>query len=190
MTNERGHSDQPQARERSHEDPRSRKALVDWENWQPTMWATLLVARRHGEILLIEKQRGLGAGKITAPGGKIEPGETALAAAIREVKEEVGLNIHSADEVGTLRFHFLDGLRLHCRVFLSDDFSGKASNSDEAIPFWCAETAIPYDQMWQDDRYWLPAILRGHHFSCECLFDDEQMLSMQLNLRVPASDDL
>ena len=34
---------------------------------------------------------GLGAGKINAPGGKLEAGETALAAAIRETQEEIGV---------------------------------------------------------------------------------------------------
>ncbi len=43
----------------------------------------LLVARRHAEAI-----RG---GLWEFPGGKIEPGETAAAAALREVEEEVGL---------------------------------------------------------------------------------------------------
>lgn len=43
----------------------------------------LLIARRHAEAI-----RG---GLWEFPGGKIEPGETAAAAALREVEEEVGL---------------------------------------------------------------------------------------------------
>ncbi len=35
---------------------------------------------RDDETLLIRKKRGLGAGKITAPGGRIEAGETPEAA--------------------------------------------------------------------------------------------------------------
>lgn len=31
---------------------------------------------RGGEILLIEKKRGHGAGKVNGPGGKIDPGES------------------------------------------------------------------------------------------------------------------
>ena len=40
-------------------------------------------------ILLIEKKRGLGAGKINGPGGKIDPGETPMEAVMRETLEEL-----------------------------------------------------------------------------------------------------
>ena len=53
---------------------------IDWERWQPRERATLLFVIRGGEILLIRKLRGLGAGKINGPGGRIDAGETPLAA--------------------------------------------------------------------------------------------------------------
>ena len=62
---------------------------VDWERWEPRQRATLLFVVRRDEILLIHKKRGLGAGKINGPGGRLEPGETPLACAIREVEEEL-----------------------------------------------------------------------------------------------------
>src|SRR5690606_39061541 len=57
--------------------------------WTPRDRATLLFVRRGHQILLIRKKRGLGAGKINAPGGRIEPGETPEQAARRELLEEV-----------------------------------------------------------------------------------------------------
>ena len=48
---------------------------IDWSTWQGEMLATLMFIIQDGRILLIEKKRGLGAGKINGPGGKIEPGE-------------------------------------------------------------------------------------------------------------------
>ena len=57
---------------------------VDWDDWRGEMHATLMFVLRDGRILLIEKKRGLGAGKINGPGGKIEPGETPLQAVMRE----------------------------------------------------------------------------------------------------------
>ena len=68
------------------------KALIepiDWSQWQPDQHATLLLVIKNNKILLIEKKRGLGAGKFNGPGGKLDPGETPLAAAIREVEEEL-----------------------------------------------------------------------------------------------------
>ena len=64
---------------------------IDWPSWSPGDRATLLFVIRDGEVLLIRKKRGLGAGKINGPGGRIEAGESPLEAAIREVQEEVGV---------------------------------------------------------------------------------------------------
>jgi 8-oxo-dGTP diphosphatase len=64
---------------------------MDWNSWIPRERANLCFILRHGRVLLIRKKRGLGAGKINGPGGKIEAGESALASAIRETQEEVGV---------------------------------------------------------------------------------------------------
>ena len=61
---------------------------INWKDWQPTEVATLLFVIRGDQILLIRKKRGLGAGKINGPGGRIEPGETPHECAIRETQEE------------------------------------------------------------------------------------------------------
>ena len=50
---------------------------------------TLLFVIRAGQILLIHKKRGLGAGKINGPGGRLHLGESPLHGAVREVKEEL-----------------------------------------------------------------------------------------------------
>lgn len=47
----------------------------------------------HGRILLVRKR---GTGKFMQPGGKLEPGEAPLDAAIREVAEEIGINLAPA----------------------------------------------------------------------------------------------
>ncbi|MBT4161861.1 MAG: NUDIX hydrolase, partial [Gammaproteobacteria bacterium] len=47
-------------------------AAIDWENWEPEEVATLLFVVRDGRVLLIRKKRGLGAGKINGPGGRLE----------------------------------------------------------------------------------------------------------------------
>jgi 8-oxo-dGTP diphosphatase len=57
----------------------------DWKAWKPADVATLLFIIEGDRILLIEKKRGLGSGKVNAPGGRLEPGETAFEAAIREL---------------------------------------------------------------------------------------------------------
>tara|TARA_B100000674_G_scaffold478036_1_gene474683 strand:- start:984 stop:1259 length:276 start_codon:yes stop_codon:yes gene_type:complete len=71
------------------EDFSSVPSPIDWGQWTPDMRATLMFIRDGNEVLLMRKLRGIGAGKINAPGGKIEPGETPLEGAIRETQEEL-----------------------------------------------------------------------------------------------------
>ena len=151
-------------------------ADIDWSVWTPTMRGTLMFVLDERRVLLIRKKRGLGAGKINAPGGKIDPGETALQAAIRETQEEVGVTPLGPVERGELRFQFVDGLRLHVRVFVARDWTGEPHESDEAIPIWTRLDALPYDEMWADDRVWVPELLAGRRFALRALFTDDTML--------------
>ena len=62
---------------------------IDWDSWMPQQRATLCFVERAARLLLIHKKRGIGAGKINGPGGRIDPGESALECAVREVREEL-----------------------------------------------------------------------------------------------------
>lgn len=154
---------------------------MDWTDWEPNLRANLLFLQRGEEVLLIRKKRGIGAGKINAPGGKIEAGETAAEGAIRETQEEVGLSATGLRQMGELHFQFTDGMALHCSVFHSDQFSGEAIETDEAIPIWTEIAKIPYEEMWEDDIHWLPQMLAGQTFRGYFEFDGDRMLSKQLS---------
>ena len=155
---------------------------MNWSTWQPRERANLCFIVKDGRILLIRKKRGLGAGKINGPGGRLEPGETALAAAIREVQEEIGVTPLEVEECGVLHFQFTDGYSLHCVVFLARDFTGELIETDEATPLWFETGEIPYDEMWADDRHWLPEMLAGKKFRAWFEFDGERMLSRDVRL--------
>lgn len=149
---------------------------VDWDAWVPQVPATLLFVVRGGEILLIRKKRGLGAGKINGPGGKLDPGETALECAVRETREELGVDPVGVEQLGELRFQFTDGLSILGSVFRARDCRGKAVETEEAVPLWTPVDAIPYGEMWADDAIWLPWLLEGRRFAGRMLFDGDTML--------------
>lgn len=160
---------------------------IDWSAWTPKDNATLLFVVQQGRALLMRKKRGLGAGKILAPGGRIEPGETPLDAAVREVIEELGVTPVAPRARGTLAFEFVDGYRLFCHVFSSDRCEGEPRETDEAIPRWTALDAIPYDEMWADDILWLPRMLAGYRFDGRFVFDGDRMLSHEISFDDPGA---
>ena len=99
---------------------------------------------KDGGILLIEKKRGLGAGKINGPGGKIDPGETPLQSVIRETQEELLITPLGARKLGELWFAMSDCPDILCHVFRADDHEGEPTETDEAVPVWTPLGDIPY----------------------------------------------
>lgn len=155
-------------------------AAIDWQRWTPTDRATLLFVVQGGHVLLIRKKRGLGAGKINGPGGRIDAGETPMQAAIREVQEEVAVRPTGVTERGELRFQFVDGYAIHVYVFAARGCEGEARETDEAVPMWTPLHRIPYEQMWADDALWLPWLLDARSFCGSFVFDGDAMLDHDL----------
>lgn len=155
---------------------------IDWPGWTPVDRATLLFVVRGDEILLIRKKRGLGAGKVNGPGGRLHDGEAPLEAAVREVEEELRVTPRGIREHGELRFQFVDGYSIHVWVFRAADCEGTAEETDEAVPLWTALEAIPYGEMWADDVHWLPHLIAGRRFDGRFLFDGDTMLDHSLTV--------
>ena len=157
---------------------------VDWTNWSGEMHATLMFIVKDGRILLIEKKRGLGAGKINGPGGKIDPGETPLQAVIRETQEELMITPHEPRKIGELRFVMSMCPDILCHVYRSDDFTGTPTETDEAVPAWTPVGEIPYQRMWEDDRHWLPLLINEQSFLGRFVFAGETMLWKDMDTTV------
>lgn len=153
---------------------------IDWKQWKPKDVATLVFVFRGTEVLLIRKKRGLGAGKINAPGGKVDPGETLEQAAIRELEEEVCVRVQQLAYVGEHRFQFVDGYSMHVHVYRTDEYSGIPQETEEALPMWYAIDEMPYEEMWEDDRIWIPYMLQGTVFSGRYIFEHAKMLDFVL----------
>ena len=126
--------------------------------------ATLCYIVKEGRVLLIHKKRGIGAGKINAPGGKVDPGEAPLDAAVRETREETGVTPSDPQLRGELWFRFSPENILHCYIYLAGDCAGTPQETDEALPEWFAVEALPFHRMWGDDRHWIPLLLAGKRF--------------------------
>jgi len=154
----------------------------------PLPEATLLFLLRGNSprhILLGHKKTGLGAGKVGGIGGKVEPGESVAAAAIREMEEETGVRVaeEDLDYVACLDFVFPYkpswGQRVH--AYLAYRWQGEPSESDEMAPVWVAVEDIPYEQMWQDSIHWLPRVLKGERVRARFVFgpDNETVTEVE-----------
>jgi len=156
-------------------------ADIDWARWTGVP-CTLVFVVRGGEVLLIRKKRGLGAGKVNGPGGKIDAGETPLAGAAREVREEVRAAPLGLEAAGRARFQFAEGYATDVHVFRASGLEGTPAATPEADPFWARLDAIPYAEMWEDDALWLPHLLAGRAFAGRFLFDGDELLDWAIEL--------
>jgi 8-oxo-dGTP diphosphatase len=124
------------------------------------------------EVLLGEKKKGLGLGKIVGPGGKLEPGESPVQAVVREVLEESGLRVREDNltALGRIRYEFphRPAWSQTSWVFSTFDWHGEIVESDELLLRWHPVDDIPFDRMWDDARHWLPTALNGEY--CERRF--------------------
>jgi 8-oxo-dGTP diphosphatase len=84
---------------------------------RPLLAASVAVLRDH-HVLVAVRGRGLMAGRYSLPGGLVEPGETLAEAALRELREEVGVEaeiiafldhveVIERDDDGRIRHHFV-----------------------------------------------------------------------------------
>jgi 8-oxo-dGTP diphosphatase len=153
---------------------------VDFERWRVDDVATLCFVRDGHRVLLIRKRRGHGAGKINAPGGKAETGESPFDCARRETREEVG--IEPLDPVcrAELCFQDTNGYAMRGYAFVADRFTGVPVATAEALPFWCDVDALPFEEMWDDDRFWLPRVLAGECLVGEFLMHEDRLVAHRL----------
>ncbi len=134
---------------------------------------------QNGKILLHYKKRGHGMGYWNGVGGKLEEGETPEECAIREAREEMGANIKNIKQVGELFFYDVSDVDWHVWVFRAE-LDGEPQESDESIPEWFDIVNIPYCNMWEDDKYWLPLVIDKLKFKGEFWFNGKTMSRMKI----------
>jgi len=125
-----------------------------------------LIKKSKGQIVdmcLAMKKRGFGANRWNGVGGKIEGNETIEQAAIREAKEEIGVDVKNMEKVAELSFFFPhdpSGDQM-VHVYVSENWDNEPIETEEMNPKWFSCSKIPFKEMWPDDIYWLPKMIKG-----------------------------
>ena len=146
---------------------------------KPITQATLcvIVDKEKNSILLGMKKRGFGVGKYNGFGGKVMPGETYEQAALRELQQESGLDydISELEKVGEFDFYFPHKPEFNQTVhtYLIEKIRGNPQESEEMTVKWFPVSNIPYSEMWDDDKHWLPIVLAGKKISASFIFRPE-----------------
>ena len=88
-----------------------------------------------GNKVLCIRYKEENIGYIDIPGGKIEEGETGVEAAIREVREETGIEVNNLEEVGNVAIEYPDRI-YNMNVFVANDYKGNTRNNKENDAFF------------------------------------------------------
>ena len=103
---------------------------------------------------ILAAQRGYGEFKDgwEFPGGKLEPSETGADACVREIHEELGVEIGGLNHLCTIE-HDYDSFHLSMECFLCEIVSGTIHDSEHENLRW-----LDANSLWSVD--WLPADIK------------------------------
>lgn len=129
-------------------------------------------------VLLAMKKRGFGQGKWNGVGGKPNEGEKIEVAADREVLEEIGVEVVEKTEAGRINFYFQNRPEWNQQVvvYRVNSWRGIPRETEEMAPKWIDFDKVPYEEMWEDDKYWLPTVLDGNRMNASFFFDENEKL--------------
>ncbi|MEI7498258.1 MAG: 8-oxo-dGTP diphosphatase [Candidatus Falkowbacteria bacterium] len=158
----------------------------------PPTQTTLVFLQKDDNVLLGLKKRDFGVGYWNGVGGKLQAGESAVEAAVRETTEELNIIIMPQDLIhaGELEFHYPgrseDDLMRHvlAHVFITREWRDNPLESDEVKPEWFKIDKLPFEQMWADDPYWLPHVLDGKTVKAIFTFNNDNITIAEANVEV------
>ena len=144
---------------------------------------TLVLIHQKPNILLAMKKRKFGKGHYNGFGGGVEENESILDCAIRETKEECGVTILDPAYVGKILFKFLDSDEQDHEVhfYKVTKYDGEPIETEEMKPSWFEQDKLPFDEMWLDDKYWMPLFLEDKKFNGVFHFSGNKVAYHELN---------
>ncbi|RJQ25465.1 8-oxo-dGTP diphosphatase [Candidatus Parcubacteria bacterium] len=143
----------------------------------PLRARTITFLIKENRVVLGRKKQGFGKGNFLGIGGKVEIGEKIEDAAKREILEEIKVELTDVKHRGEIDFYFphiADEKRnMKVHIFVCESWQGEPRETEEIAPFWFEKNSIPFEQMWDDAKYWLTEILEGKKLKAEFIYDKD-----------------
>ena len=147
--------------------------------------STLCHIEKDGKYLMlhrIKKENDVNRDKWIAIGGKFEEKESPEECNAREVFEETGLTLHSADYRGIVTFVSDKWETEIMHIFHSYDFSGTLTDCDEGELCWVDKKEIYSLPLWQGDKIFLKLLEENvPFFSLKLEYKGETLVKAILN---------
>ena len=146
---------------------------------------TLCYLEQNGCYLMlhrIKKKNDVNHDKWIGVGGKLDPGETAEACALREVWEEIGLTMQSPAYRGIVDFTCEPWPAERMHLYTCTDFSGVMTDCDEGCLEWVDKAAVQDLPIWQGDKIFFKLLAEdAPFFHLELTYDGDVLVKAVLD---------
>ena len=151
---------------------------------------TLCYLEQNGCYLMlhrIKKKNDVNHDKWIGVGGKLDPGETAEACALREVWEETGLTMQSPAYRGIVDFTCEPWPAERMHLYTCTDFTGTLTDCNEGTLEWVPKPEVENLPIWQGDKIFLRLLDDTYGY---VVYAGRQIPSDELPFRVLQNDTL
>ena len=143
---------------------------------------TMIYLKKDDCYLLLyrnKKKHDINHNKWIGVGGHVEDGETIDECAIREVKEETGLDVHSLSCAGEVLF-VDENLRMMMYIYEIADFSGELIECNEGELKWIPIKDIYDYPMWEGDKAFLPKLINHEpYFKMVLTYRNNELINVE-----------
>lgn len=142
--------------------------------------STVCYLIRDGKWLMLlrnKKQHDLNYGKWIGLGGKLKKNETPYECMVREVTEETGYLVQSAQYCGVIHFHYNYHEDEEIYVYQSNDYVGTLQECNEGTLAYISQNEVLDLELWEGDRIFLEKMFRNEiPFSIRLYYDENETL--------------
>ena len=140
---------------------------------------TLCYYERDGKTLMlhrVKKKNDVNHDKWIGVGGKFEPGETALACALREVQEETGLTMQNPQYRGIVDFYCAPWPAERMHLYTCTEFTGTMTDCNEGTLEWVPKEAVQNLPIWPGDKLFFKLLAEdAPFFHLELTYDGDTL---------------